>query len=115
MIGMFYERKITTAEVSEIITLRNRAERAPAAMFRFFDDSHQDHKSIMTFQEAMAKGDLKWLMSVGTKGPMSIVRFIRHIQKIETKYAHHPDDRIKEIFGDGGAVFHLNNIDGWHP
>ena len=116
MIGMFYERKITTEEVSQIITLRNHCSRSKViAKFNFYDDSHQDHEKIQSFQEAMAQGDLKWMRSIATKAPMALARFIRHIEKIEKRYAHHEDDRIKEVFGDGGTVFHLNNINGWHP
>ncbi len=115
MIGMFYERQITTEEVSQIIVLRNAQSRAPTATFTFWDDKHQNKDLIQSFQEAMDHGDLKWINTIKTKGPMALVRYIRHIEKIEKRYALHEDDRIKEVFGDGGAVFHLNNIDGWHP
>ena len=116
MIGMFYERKATTAEVAQVVVLRGQFKRTDImAIFNFWDDSHQDHEKIQTFREAFDQGDLKWIKSIGTKAPMSLVRFIRHIEKLEKKYAHHEDDRLKEIFGDGGIIFHLNNIDGWHP
>jgi hypothetical protein len=115
MIGMFYERQITSGEVAQIIVLRNQFKRSDVtAKFTFWDDRHQSEK-IQSFQEAMDQGDLQFIKSIATKAPMSLARFIRHIESIEKKYAHHEDDRIKEVFGDGGAVFHLNNINGWHP
>ncbi len=116
MLGMFYERKCSTEEVSQVVILRNQFKRSDiTAAFNFYDDTHQDNKKITTFDEAMSQGDLKWLFGVKTKAPMALARFIRYLEKLEKKYQHHEDDYLKEIFGDGGIIFHLNNIDGWHP
>lgn len=115
MLNMFYERKITTEEVAKIVTLRSAYATSRTARFSFWDDTGFDEKKIQSFEDAFNTGNLQHLKTIGTKGPMALVRFVNHIQKIETRYAHHTDDRLKEVFGDGGVVFHLNNIDGWHP
>ena len=112
---MFYERKITTEEVATCVTLKSAYTRSKTAKFSFWDDTGFDKKKIQSFEDAFNTGNLQHLKTIETKGPMALVKFVNHIQKIETRYAHHIDDRLKEIFGDGGAIFHLNNIDGWHP
>ena len=97
---MVYERKISTEEVANIIILRKAYEKSNMSRFSFWDDRGINMQHVKT---------------IGTKGPVALVRLVNALQKIETRYALHPDDRIKEIFGDGGAEFHLNNINGWHP
>jgi len=92
MLGMFYERKCTTEEVATLITLRRQHGRSPSSTFKF---SNVELKT--------------------SKGMMALARWIRFVQKLEDKYAFHPDDKLAEVFGDNMIKFHLNNIDGWHP
>jgi hypothetical protein len=37
------------------------------------------------------------------------------MQKLEFKYEKAKEDRIMDLDLDGNLVFHMNNIDGWHP
>lgn len=114
MIGLFYERKITNEEISQIHILSKKAKSGPNFRASFWDDSYQNPEEVDSLLDAFKEG-VKHIGTIETKSPMSLVRYINFMQKLEDKYQFHKDDRIHTVYADGGIEFHMNNIDGWHP
>lgn len=102
MLSMFYKKKITNEELSEARILQRRLSNGPGFTMNYWDDRK--------------RGDLTLVKTIKTNNPqMALVRFMHFIQGLEDKYQICKEDRINEVFSDGWAQFHLNNIDGWHP
>jgi len=114
MLGMFYSRKISTADRNQAFVLRRRMESAPDMNLHFWDDSKQEHHPSDSLQD-MAREGAELVQSIKTNFNMATVRFMRYIQELEIKYAFSFDDRVSDLDMDGTMTFHLNNIDGWHP
>lgn len=88
MLGMFYEREITEEEY--------------------------EHLAKLKYRNPMSVRKIK---VGGVYAPYTIgqIEIMHYVQKLEDKYKFCKEDRVANIFEDGGIQFHMNNIDGWHP
>ncbi len=95
MLGMFYEKKFSRGEL----------------------------RHIRKIQEWRHNPNINRRIKVGGEIlPMTVDDFelIHALQKLEDRYKDAPEDKLKDIdedlkSGEGIIIFHLNNINGWHP
>lgn len=112
---MFYTVKISKADRNQALVLQRRMNAAPKMKVGIWDDrGHKNPLPTDTIRDVIKRPN-QLISYTETNITMSMVRFLNFMQKLEFKYEKAKEDRIMDLDLDGNLVFHMNNIDGWHP